>query len=358
MKRIGLLLSSDPNFGGTFQYSLNMLDAIASLPAARYTPVIAYVDPVWRKYLEPYSGMEIIDLSWWQEPFPSCDLWVFPAQEGWDFQKKVPVLTAVHDLMHRYESEFPEVSEGEQYDLREEIYRNICKWSAGILVDSATGRKHVHESYGYPLENIYVLPYIPPQYIHHPSPGDFDRKFRLPKRFIFYPGHFWKHKNHLRLIEAVALLSRDLPDIHLVFAGLEKNGLEELWQSVEQFRLENRVHFLGYVPDRYMPELYKRARALVMPTFFGPTNIPPLEAFVLGCPVAVSKIYGMPEQTGDAALLFDPNSVTEIAKCVRRLWTDDGLCKDLIRKGKQRAADWGKKQFNQRLQDIIAQLTS
>lgn len=45
-----------------------------------------------------------------------------------------------------------------------------------------------------------------------------------------------------------------------------------------------------------MPEFYRRARRMVMPTYFGPTNIPPLEANALGCPVAVSKVYGMPEQ--------------------------------------------------------------
>ena len=85
-----------------------------------------------------------------------------------------------------------------------------------------------------------------------------------------------------------------------------------------------------------MPEFYRRARAMVMPTFFGPTNIPPLEAFALGCPVAVSNIYGIPEQVGDAALLFDPNSVEEIADCIERLWQDDALCASLISKGHAR----------------------
>jgi hypothetical protein len=51
-----------------------------------------------------------------------------------------------------------------------------------------------------------------------------------------------------------------------------------------------------------MPELYRRARALVMP----------LEAFEIGCPVAISGIYAMPEQAGDAALLFNPESVDEM----------------------------------------------
>ena len=50
------------------------------------------------------------------------------------------------------------------------------------------------------------------------------------------------------------------------------------------------------------------AHARIYPTFFGPTNPPP-GGVCIGCPVAVSDIYGMREQVGDAALLFDQRSV-------------------------------------------------
>jgi glycosyltransferase involved in cell wall biosynthesis len=116
--------------------------------------------------------------------------------------------------------------------------------------------------------------------------------------------------------------------------------------------------FLGYVPDSEMSALYRRARALIMPSFFGPTNIPQLEAFVAGCPVAVSGVYGVPDQVGDAALLFDPKSVDEIADVMERLWTDDELCKTLVEKGKHRAAIWGPEQFRARFRDIVRSLVS
>lgn len=90
-----------------------------------------------------------------------------------------------------------------------------------------------------------------------------------------------------------------------------------------------------------------------MPTFFGPTNIPQLEAFVLECPVATSKIYGIPDQVKDAALLFDPNSVEEIADCINRLWQDDELCRKLIERGKKRADEWNQKHFTMKLISII-----
>ena len=69
-----------------------------------------------------------------------------------------------------------------------------------------------------------------------------------------------------------------------------------------------------------------------MPSYFGPTNIPPLEAMALGCPVAVSNKYAMPEQVGDAGLLFDPDSPEEIAKCIKAMWLDDKLRQKMINK--------------------------
>jgi glycosyltransferase involved in cell wall biosynthesis len=212
----------------------------------------------------------------------------------------------------------------------------------------------VMESYGMPAERIHVLPYIAPAYMQSAGkPPDFDSRYRLPVKFIFYPAQFWEHKNHKRLISALGKLKHDLPDLKLVLAGSKQNAHDSVVRLVEELDLSDDILFLGYVPDEYMPELYRRARALIMPTYFGPTNIPPLEAFLTGCPVAISGIYGMPEQVGDAALQFNPDSVDEIAGCIRMLWTDDRLCAELAEKGRKRAANWGQRQFNNRLREIV-----
>jgi glycosyltransferase involved in cell wall biosynthesis len=154
------------------------------------------------------------------------------------------------------------------------------------------------------------------------------------------------------------MLKGSLPDLKLVLSGGKRNSYDVVASLVRELGLADDVVFLDYVPDAYMPELYRRARALVMPTYYGPTNIPPLEAFIAGCPVAISGIYGMPEQVGDAALLFDPDSTEEIAECIRKLWTDELLCAKLAELGRQRSANWGQKQFNARLRDIVEAIMS
>src|ERR1051325_1432074 len=98
----------------------------------------------------------------------------------------------------------------------------------------------------------------------------------------------------------------------------------------------SQVTTLGYVFDSDMSALYRAADGLIMPTFFGPTNIPVLEAWDLGSPVLQSDIRGIREQVGDAALLADPSSVDSIANGIYRLWTEAELRRQLADRGKAR----------------------
>jgi len=124
-------------------------------------------------------------------------------------------------------------------------------------------------------------------------------------------------------------------------------------EAMRRLGLEERVLSLGYVPDGDMSALYAGAVALIMPTFFGPTNIPVLEAWSFGCPVLTSDIRGIREQVGDAAVLVDPRSVESIADGIRRLWTDEGLRAALAERGRRRLQSYTPADFRARLADIL-----
>jgi len=213
------------------------------------------------------------------------------------------------------------------------------------------------ESYKVHADRIHVLPYVPPEYINSQDHSiNFDSKYELPRKFFFYPAQFWEHKNHRNLLAALAGLKHEIDDIHLVLVGSVKNAYKKTLEYLNAMNLSNNVTILGYVASEDMPEFYRRTRALIFPSFFGPTNIPPLEACATGCPMAVSNIYGMPEQLGDSALFFNPSSVDEIASAMKRLWTDDDLCRQLSTKGKKRATLWNQNLFNGKFQAIIEEV--
>ena len=385
MRKIGLYLEVEPHFGGTFQINQSMLEALAALPRDRFSVVVGCASEHWRPYLEKYDLAAVpipkgkwsraaglawtlsgLSLGLWRRLTPffhpmakalvreRCDLWIFPSYDLRGYQFPVPALVSIHDLMYRYEKRFPESGSWWNYYNKDRINRNNCRWAKGILVDSELGREQMVESYGISPSRVHALPFIAPAYMHSPKVrDDFDEHYRLPAKYIFYPAQFWWHKNHRNLLHAIAGLKSELPDLKLVLSGGRQNAYESVVELVKTLGLTEDVVFAGYVPDEDMPELYRRARAMVMPTYYGPTNVPPLEAFTVGCPVAISGLYGMPEQAGGAALHFHPDAVDEIASCIRRLWTDDNLCAELAEKGRARAASWGQAQFNERFREIV-----
>lgn len=384
MKRLGLLLEAEASHGGIFQYSQAMIEALAPL-AGTCELHVACTSASWEPYLagKPFHvtwlkqarvGLKLGTLlkatllpGWLARPLSAlfnplyrqmrklgCDLWIYPAPDALAYQLPLPALVAIHDLMHRYEGQFPEVGGGWRYYVRDHRFGAMARWAKGVLVDSEVGRQQVVDCYGVDARKVHPLPYIAPRYILDGDTSvDAVTKYGLPQKFFFYPAQLWAHKNHKRLISAAARLKTAHPDIHLVFTGKGRHSYDELVAHAAAEGMTDHITFLGYVPDADLPALYARARALVMPTFLGPTNIPPLEAFACDCPVAISGIYGMPEQLGDAALYFDPRSVDDIAQAIERLWRDDALCETLKAHGRVRLANWSQAHFAERFRQIV-----
>ncbi len=386
LKRIGIYLGSAPERGGAFRYNYTLLNALLSISKDHFEIIAFYEQNHWEKYLPKdsvqfkkrkikisfYSKVSskiyrIMKLPTWlwrslivrMTPIyykfkePKCDLWIFPSQEHWSFHLPFPSVAVVHDLMHLYEP-FPEVVADGEFSRREHLYKQVSKYSSAILVDSEVGKQHVLESYKEARENtIFPLPFIAPISTIEEKEEEYPN---LPEKYFFYPAQFWQHKNHKNLILALKKICQEHPEVKLLLVGSKRNGYQETLQLVQDEQLDKNVLFEGYVEDRYIPSLYKNAFALIMPTFFGPTNIPPLEAFKYGCPVAISNTYGMPEQAAGAALLFDPANVEEIYLAMKQLLTDDRSRLSFIEKGKRHHLNWQEEQFTERFKQIITTL--
>lgn len=392
MKRIGIYLRARPGMGGTYQYNLSMLSAAEHIQNDDMKFIVGYSDRHWEPVLQPFGldavyikssffsrmsanlwGLLKLPMRLWRWLAPrlhpltrsfrklQCDLWIFPSQDSLSYFIPVPAACSIHDLMHRYEPSFSEAASWYQRYIRETHYKTLVRWNRGILVDSETGKQQVMDSYGVDGSKIFPLPFLPPAYIYRTvSQDEIDQareKYRLPQRFLFYPAQFWVHKNHLNLVEAMHRAQADCPDLYFVFSGGMKNNYADVMKRINALGLQHKVSNIGYIANEEVPVLYRAAEALVMPTYFGPTNIPPLEAMACDCPVAVSGIYGMKEQLGDAALYFNPDSVEEIARVITELWNNADLRQQLIEKGREKTRHWNIDAFSARLEDIVKTLT-
>ena len=92
--------------------------------------------------------------------------------------------------------------------------------------------------------------------------------------------------------------------------------------------------------DKEVPYFYRQSVALVMPTYFGPTNIPPLEAFSLGCPVCYSDFLAAGDQINDAVFPIDLEDPESLARALMTITEDSAQVKTKIEKGMQVVQRW------------------
>lgn len=278
-----------------------------------------------------------------------------------------PFIVPIYDLNHRLHPEFPEVSAFGETNLRDYVFTNMCKYATFVLVDSEVGKSHVLRFYGDHIDadRIRILPYYPPfRRSGMPGAQELERvstKYRLPPRYFFYPAQFWRHKNHELIVRALRLIADErAEDVRVVLCGnyadyFRALNIKRLSELANELRVDDRVVYLGKVPDEDMPALYRLSCGLVMPTFFGPTNLPPLEAWHFGRPVITSNIPGIREQIGEAGLLVDPRSPQELARAMLRIWRDEALAAELAERGKRRLAEYGWEDFVNRLAEIVTE---
>lgn len=299
------------------------------------------------------------------------NIMIYPAPSPFAFESGVPYIMAIHDLQHRIHPEFPEVTEHGEWEGREYLFKNGSVKSLMTLVDSNVGKDDLlkyYSKYGLREDQVKVLPFLPPTYLNKVYDDGIKNKYGLPDAYLFYPAQFWPHKNHIRIVQALSIL-KDEHDliIHIVFSGscsgkLREKTFESATNLAKNIGVYDQVHYLGYVPESDMSSLYSGAFGLIMPTFFGPTNIPPLEAWLYSCPVITSNIRGINEQMGDAAILINPCSAESIADGIYRLWVDKELYEQLVKNGKKRLSQYTASNYkdilNEALKDVKTKYNS
>jgi glycosyltransferase involved in cell wall biosynthesis len=265
------------------------------------------------------------------------DLVHFPFQDA--LLTEVPSIYQPHDLQHLH---LPEMFSPWIRRRREAIYRAHCERAELVVTMTSWGKRDIVEHYGLPAEEVAVVPggSVLGEY-PVPTPEDLAEvrsRFSLPESFLIYPAQTWPHKNHRRLLEALARVKDESGvRVPLVCPGRKTEHYSELHGLVRELGLEELTWFPGFVEPLELRSLYEMAIALVFPSRFEGWGLPISEAFDAGVPVACSTATGLPDVVGDAALTFDPDDTKQIADEVLRLWRDPELRATLGERGKRRA---------------------
>lgn len=164
---------------------------------------------------------------------------------------------------------------------------------------------------------------------------------QLPKPFLLYVGSLYPHKN----IEVVLEALTSEPEVHLALVGSRNIFQDQVKKQVATLGISDQVHFLGYVPDGELGELYQQASALVQPSLSEGFGLTGIEAMAMNCPVLASNIPIFKEIYGDAAILFDPHSPESLKQGLAKLRSlSTKERQNLIKKGQDQMNkyDWQK----------------
>jgi glycosyltransferase involved in cell wall biosynthesis len=215
--------------------------------------------------------------------------------------RRIPIATTAWDFGHLDLPQGAETSLGGLWNWREELYATTAARSVSIFCDSERTKSRLVSRYGCEPSRIYKIGLLPtvPDGI---SPVKFDRPH------LIYPATFWPHKNHEILLLAFRdLLEKNPASAFLVFTGGGESKAK-IEAKAADFGIDKHVRFEGLVSRDRLFGLIAGSHGLLMPSLLGPSNLPQLEASLIGIPVAMSDRHVMPDLLEGAKLISAQDS--------------------------------------------------
>jgi hypothetical protein len=183
---------------------------------------------------------------------------------------------------------------------------------------------------------------------------------------LLYVGRIAGNKRIDLMIEALARLANDFPDLHLLVVGDTTSSIaarelaSQLRRQVALENLEGRVTFTGRMEDQQ--PYYHIAESLILPSQHEGFGAPLVEAMAAGAPVVASASGAMPwvlhggQEKQAAGLLFHSGDSADLARQLRRVLVDQELRQSLVARGKVRAQEFTPQQFERCVTGLLAEM--
>ena len=248
--------------------------------------------------------------------------------------KKIDYGVSFWDMGHIDNNAFPE-SKDNYYSLstRDFIYQSLADHSLYVITDCIENKENFNFRYRIVNDKTHVI-YSEPslQLLNNLnkftlSKKDIIKKYEIiTEEYIFYPAQYWAHKNHIYILEALNILNHKYnKKITAVFCGADKNNLAYLKSTTEILKISDYVKFLDFVNEVDIVNFYISSFAIVVPTYFGPTNHPPIEGFFYQKPIFYSDLFSDNEQVRDAVVKIDLKDPKNLAQSLNDFLENSAL---------------------------------
>ena len=160
---------------------------------------------------------------------------------------------------------------------------------------------------------------------------------QLPERYFLFVGTNEPRKNLDVLLASYRQLIEGGASIGLVLVAGAGWGQQSIADQLKAFVLQNKVLHFESLDDAQLDQLYRQARALILPSLYEGFGLPVLESMACGVPVIVSNRGSLPEIAGEAGLVIDIEDKDALRMAMESLCTEDNLHRELADKSLLRA---------------------
>jgi glycosyltransferase involved in cell wall biosynthesis len=279
--------------------------------------------------------------AWERSPFPPIEWWTGDVDvvHGTNYvvppSRRAATLVSVHDLTV---VRFPELCTADTLHYPGLLRRALDR-GAHVHVDSAFVGREVCEEFDLPPERVHTIPLgvsaVPPA-----VPGE-GGELAGADRYVLALGTAEPRKDLPTLVEAFDRLAEHDPLIHLVIAGPDGWGRDELVRSMHRSRHHGRIRRIArFVSEHERAALLYDASVLAYPSRYEGFGLPPLEAMQVGTPVVASRTGSLPEVLGDAAEWCAAGDPQGLAAALDRVLNDDARRRELTSLGLEQAATY------------------
>ncbi|MFI5053125.1 MAG: glycosyltransferase family 4 protein [Acidimicrobiia bacterium] len=278
----------------------------------------------------------LVRAGWMRADHPSIERWtgavdIVHATNYVPPPSRSPVLVSVYDLGFVH---FPELCTPDALQYPTLLQRGLAR---GALVHATSDfvADEVRAEFDLPADRVVrIYPGVPQTASGDSAAGQL---VAGAPRYVLALGTIEPRKNLPLLVDAFDQIAALDPELFLVVAGQDGWGTDAFVAACDRAAHGSRIRRLGYVSAGERRDLLAGAQVLAYPSKYEGFGFPPLEAMAVGVPVVATRAGALPETTGDAALLVDPDDRDELAGALHQVLDDNTLRATLVDRGRSRA---------------------
>lgn len=225
-------------------------------------------------------------------------------------------VVTVHDL---FPFQFPEIHSGLlPRQVNQMLMRNAVRRAARIITPSQATALAVKQSFPQSAGRVLSIPEAADDRfgsLRNPeAEAAWQMRLGIRPPYVFYLGQWKAYKNLPLLLEAFARVRRTHPNSQLVLAGDDPRHPEVRQRAA--VLPEGSVVLPGRLPESAVPDLYRGAALVVLPSRAEGFGLPVIEAMACGVPVVCSDLPVLREIADGVAIFCDPNDPAAFADAI------------------------------------------